>query len=604
VTARCARTRTLLAAAATAWLAAAPHPAGAVEPPTEIPVGPNSLGPCPGGTAIAPTQVLQGQFPASLGGATVMLPVEVPPGTTQFRVRYCWEGGGSTVDLGLWSAREGAEPWGVAQFRGWGGSSHPDVAVSARGFSSEAAYLADPKGYVAGHTTRGFLPGPIDAGVWAVELGVAVVSETDADGHADWRVEVELSSDPAFAAPPYEPEPYDETPADPEPGWYAGDLHVHAEHSALGDATMTETFDYAFRPLEEGGAGLDFVTLSDYVTSSAWGEIGRYQALHPGKLVIRSTEIITYRGHANQHASLRYVDHRTGPVYELEPDGGLVPLRPARPPAELFAEVRDAGGVVQLNHVTTCPSTTAFCRRTCRGCPWDYDDAETGFERVDAIEVHNGSRFAYDLFTAAAIAFWEEALAAGHRIAAVGSSDSHHAGVANDATQSPIGEATTVVYAEELSEAGILAGLRAGHTYVKLFGNDGPDLRFEAFGDEGGSGIPGDALADRSATLRASVLGLAAGEPPHRLELVRNGTAVEAVEVATPGGTHDFRAETPGRYRLELEREGVIQALTSPIYLPEAPAAGPALAALATIAALSTRPRGHARSRRHPGAAG
>ena len=54
-------------------------------------------------------------------------------------------------------------------------------------------------------------------------------------------------------------------------------MHVHAEHSALGDATMTETFDFAFKPLSEGGAGLDFVTLSDYVVPSAWGEIGRYQ---------------------------------------------------------------------------------------------------------------------------------------------------------------------------------------------------------------------------------------------------------------------------------------------------------------------------------------
>ena len=57
----------------------------------------------------------------------------------------------------------------------------------------------------------------------------------------------------------------------PARGWYAGDFHVHAEHSALGDATMTETFGFAFKPLSQGGAGLDFITLSDYVVPTRVG---------------------------------------------------------------------------------------------------------------------------------------------------------------------------------------------------------------------------------------------------------------------------------------------------------------------------------------------
>jgi hypothetical protein len=65
----------------------------------------------------------------------------------------------------------------------------------------------------------------------------------------------------------------------------------------------------------------------------------------------------------------------------------------------------------------------------------------------------------------------------GHRIAAVGSSDSHKAGRVESSTGSPIGHATTVVYARELSEQEIREGVRAGHTYVKLLGNEGPDLR-------------------------------------------------------------------------------------------------------------------------------
>ena len=565
----------------------------------QIPIGPNSLGACPG-AAITPSQVVFGQFPVALMGSYVMLPIDVPEGTTQLRVKYCYEGGGNTVDLGLWQSRDGVTPWSTPQFRGWGGSSHPDVAVTQQGFSSEAEYLAEPRGYVPGRTTRGFLPGPIPAGTWAAELGVGAVSETDADQLADFRVEIELSSDPAYAADPYVPAAYDETPASNQAGWYAGDMHVHAEHSALGDATMTEVFDYAFSPFGQNGAGLDFITLSDYVTSSAWGEIGRYQPLYPGKLVIRSAEIITYHGHAMNHGSALYVDHRTGPVYELAPNGVVTLLRPATPPSAILAAVVDAGGIAQLNHVTTCPSNTAYCRRTCRGCPWDYSSEETQYSEVASIEVQSGSFFKYELFTKPAIAFWDAALAAGEHIAAVGSSDSHQAGIA-DATESAIGRATTVVYANSLSEQGILDGVRAGHTYVKLFGNDGPDVRLEASGDQGGSGIMGDSIPDHSATLVATVSGIEIGANQHFVKLFRNGVLIDSVPIDAPGGVQLFRAESPGRYRVQVERDrktpmnqtlaDVIVVLTSPVYVPEPGAVATTLAAVAALMLLR-RPHG------------
>ena len=190
-------------------------------------------------------------------------------------------------------------------------------------------------------------------------------AEGDADGKVGWRVEIDFADDPAFADEPYRPTRFDKRPASRKPGWYAGDFHVHAEHSGYGDATMTETFDYAFRPVADGGAGLDFITLSDYVSGSAWGEIGRYQPLHPGKQIVRSAEVITYRGHTNNHGSARFVDYREGPVFELRPDGaagaGARHPRPARalrrgaplrrldadqPPDDLPAGQPSGGGVL------------------------------------------------------------------------------------------------------------------------------------------------------------------------------------------------------------------------------------------------------------------
>ncbi len=240
-----------------------------------------------------------------------MLPFEVPRATTAVRVKYCFDqpdapvstpvvSARHTLDLGLYGPRrEGSRTWGMPEFRGWGGSSHPDVTVSAEGFSSEAEYTARPRIDPPGKTTRAFRPGPIRPGLWAVELGVAAVVPRalgDFDGKVGWRVEIELSDDPAFADEPYEPAAYDPRPARGGAGWYAGDMHVHAEHSAYGDATMREAFDYAFAPLSSGGAGLDFLALSDYVSGSSWGEIGRHQPRYPGRQVIRSAEVITTAG--------------------------------------------------------------------------------------------------------------------------------------------------------------------------------------------------------------------------------------------------------------------------------------------------------------------
>jgi hypothetical protein len=523
-----------------------------------------------------PDKVITGEFGTELAKSFVMLPFEVPRGSTSIRVKYCWdrpESGTSshTLDLGLYEPRGGrSRLWGADEFRGWGGSSHPDVTVSAAGFSSEADYTARPRIEPPGKTTRAFLPGRIPGGLWAVELGVAAVipqSEGDLDGRVAWRVEIDLARDPAFADEPYRPARYDRRPAVGRPGWYAGDMHVHAEHSAYGDATMTETFGYAFRPLAEQGAGLDFITLSDYVSGSAWGEIGRHQPLHPGKLIIRSDEVITYRGHANNHGSARFVDYREGPIYERAEDGSLRQLRGDRDPSELFREIHRFGGWTQINHPTIFPPVTPALAAFCRGCFWEYSDEETDFSRVDAYEIATGpSEFGTspNPFTVTAIAEYERLLGLGHRIAAVGSSDSHNAGRTTSITQAPIGMATTVVYAPELSERGIECGVRARHTYVKVTGNSGPDLRFTAR-PRGGSGraIVGDVIRAGGARFRARVRGAAGRE----LQVVKDGATVATVPVTSDPFSYRFDGSGSGRWRLQLMRGALIDTVSTPIWV-------------------------------------
>ena len=567
--------------------AAAHHPLAAAAPAT-----------C-GGAADAtllPHRVITGEFDTSLERSYVMLPFHVPAGTTAVRVRYCHDQPEAptnarikhVLDLGLWQARSAPTAfWNEPEFRGWGGSSHPDVTVSRNGFSSEAEYLANPKLHRSGHTTRGFRPGPLPAGEWAVELGVAAVAaqtEGDSDGKVAWRVEIDISSDPLWESDPYEPAPYDSGPAQPGAGWYAGDFHVHSEHSSLGDATMTETFDFAFKPLGQGGAGLDFVTLSDYVTDTAWGEIGRHQDDHPGKLIVRSSEIITYLGHANNHHSLSYVDHRTGPVYELDTSGALTLRRGARPASELWDGIRAGGGFTQINHPRIFPSEVPGFDFLCRGCPWDYSATASDYARVDAIEIATGPAGLKEdpqpgpnPFTPLAIQFWESAIDDGgpnrNLIAAVGSSDSHNAGRTPDpVTQAPIGQATTMVYAGELSEDGIQRGVQARHTYVKLFGNDGPDLRFEATvpGAGGPPAIMGDVVRSAAAEFTARVLGAgpsAARPGTYTLFVLKDGLPLLAAPVTGDDFSFPFPSAGPGRYRLQVQRGSAIEAVSSPIWL-------------------------------------
>ncbi len=531
--------------------------------------------PCPG-RPIETDRIVTGDFGAELAKSYVMVPFDVPRGATAIRVKYCFdqpESGTSrhTLDLGLYEPRRGPSAvWGMDEFRGWGGSSHPDVTVSSEGFSSEAEYTASPRLDPPGKTTRAFLPGPIRPGLWAAELGVAAVigaAEGDADGRVAWRVEIDFADDPAFADEPYRPTRYDRRPARREPGWYAGDFHVHAEHSALGDATMAETFGFAFRPLAEGGAGLDFVTLSDYVSGSAWGEIGRYQPFFPGKLIVRSAEVITYRGHTNNHGSARVVDYREGPILERLPDGSLRALRGARDPRELFGEVHRFGGWTQINHPTIFPPVSPAAAALCRGCFWEYSDEETDPSQVDSFEIATGPADiggTQNPFTVTAIAEYERLLGLGHRIAAVGSSDSHDAGSGTGIFDAPIGEATTVVYAGELSEDGVRCAVQSRHTYVKVSGNSGPDLRFSArpYGGHRRA-IVGDVVRAPGARFRVRVTG---GEG-RELLVIKDGVTIATVPVTGTRFVHRFEGLGSGRWRVQLQRGALIDTVSSPIWV-------------------------------------
>lgn len=531
---------------------------------------------CPGAALGSDRRVFTGTFDESLEGSYVLVPFDVPEGATRVGVKVCYDQPPSptsaqikhTLDLGLYEARGSDGTYDEDEFRGWGGSSRPSVLVTPE------------------EATVGFKPGAIPAGEWAAEIGVAAVAgvaEGDPDESVAWRLEIFTGSNAADLDRAWVPAAYDETPADKQTRWYTGDFHVHAEHSSPNDASMEKTFDYAFTQPPDG-AGLDFITLSDYVTDRHWDEIGHLQDEYPGKLVMRSAEVITYRGHINNHGSATYVDYRTGPIFELR-EGKLTEVRGPQAASRIFDDIHAAGGYTQVNHPTTFPAVVPGFSNLCRGCSWEYSDEETKWDEVDAFEVQtgpagtsepHGHELGPNPFAPLAIQWWDELRAAGHRITAVGSSDSHHAGDGNGTTQSPIGEATTVVYAKELSEEGVQDAIEAGHAYVKFFSPQGPDLRFDAVALKGpgngkGKGRPkammGDVLPVESAHFVARVMGAAPSPEIRTLLVLKDGVPFRSMAVDSNDFVFEFDAEGEGDYRLQLQRGTAIEALSNPITL-------------------------------------
>jgi hypothetical protein len=279
--------------------------------------------------------------------------------------------------------------------------------------------------------------------------------------------------------------------------------------------------------------------------------------------------VITYRGHTNNHGSAHFVDYREGPIHVLRQDGTTQLVRGSRDPSAVFAEVHRFGGWTQVNHPTIFPPTSTQAASFCRGCFWEYSDAETDWSQVDAYEIATGPAdiggTTQNPFTVTAIAEYERLLGLGHKIAAVGSSDSHDAGHGAGPFDAPIGEARTVVYAPALSERGIRCAVKARHTYVKVPGASAPDLRFTArpWGRSWKRAIVGDVIRASGASFRVRVL----GGLGRQLLVVKDGVTVETVPVTSDDFVHRFHGQAPGRWRVQLMSGQLIDTVSSPIWL-------------------------------------
>lgn len=376
----------------------------------------------------------------------------------------------------------------------------------------------------------GGIPGPMPAGEWQVQIDIAHVNEV-ADYHLQVFAEygqVETASLPVF------PEGH---VVRAEPGWYRGELHSHSIESD-GACTVEQVVRAA------ASAGLDFLALTDHFTTSQWLRLAPLVAQTPLAL-LRSCEITSHQGHANMHGLKKWVD-----VFVDRPDWSMNQAADA---------VHAQGGLFCVNHPYSGE------------CSWRAFDFD--WKKADLIEIYHALEGPNNHQQ---VTLWDHLLSQGCRLVGVGGTDSHHPTRGNHA----LGRLVTWVYATELSEQGILKGLKAGNVFVSR----GAELRFFARNARGEEAEMGSRVESY-------------GEPvtfhlKHRATtslccfIYRNGLLWESRKLEDSSGEwreHRFsvKPELGGIFRVELHQAfdhpdyagidwhdfSTVQALSNPIWM-------------------------------------
>jgi hypothetical protein len=293
--------------------------------------------------------------------------------------------------------------------------------------------------------------------------------------------------------------------------------------------------------------GLDFVVFTEHNTTSHVRELTALQPYFDRLLLIPGMEMTTFQGHANAFNLREPVDFRVGS--STVPDWNT-----------LLKEAARKGAIVSINHPRVPTG------EECMGCGWSPNPA-VDMSLVQGVEVVNG----HDVESATAgLPFWEEQLQLGHRLTAIGGSDTHD--VTSTKTQPPpgrIGVPITVVHARELSAEGIIAGIRSGNVFVDTAGTRDRMLEFTArhANKQVAMGESLQLNGRRNVSFDVRVAQIAGGT----IEIVRDGAVTRRAPITDATHSLTFE-ETFDRKRHWVrvnvrDEQGKLALIGNPIYL-------------------------------------
>ena len=413
--------------------------------------------------------VLTGKLSGKDHQTYVKAPFEVPEGVERITIEFSYTGKDqrTVVDLGLY------DPNGL---RGWSGGNKTSFTV-ARNDASPS-----------------YLPGPISPGKWHLLLGIPNIRK---------NIEATYTARVTFiGGDPIPQTGFLKAPIDAKPNWYRGDFHSHTGHSDGNCNSLSgkRIPCPAFRTLEAARlANLNFISVTEHNTVSHHSVLRELQAYYDTLLIIPGREITTFFGHMNA----------IGPMAPLEFQLGSNQLPIVD---DLSKDVKRQGGIISINH-PGMPSG-----EDCMGCGFVAPNVD--YSLLDAVEIANGGtmhlvKSAEGIFSH--IPKWESLLNDGFRLTGIGGSDNHDPDASLD-RQLPVGQPATVVYAKELSQAGILDGVRSGRVFIDVTGNSQAMVDIVAKGPDNIANMGGViALRPRkSASVMIDVRNSAAG----RVELV------------------------------------------------------------------------------------
>lgn len=437
------------------------------------------------------------------------IPFTVLEGTREITVNFNYDRSErTTIDLGL------LDPSG---FRGWSGGNKNQFVITQN------------------FATPSYNSGPIAGGIWNVLLGVPNIREGQV---SDYEIEVTLRCGLA---------PEDQAAAgDRGADWYVGDLHTHTAHSdGSCDSLLGESVPCpAYLSLEAAAREkLDFISITEHNSVSQNAMNLELQNYFDSVLLVPGREVTTFYGHANVFGTTEFVDFRL--QSDSEKNAGY-----------LHSQVEGLGAIMSINH----PGSPSG--EDCMGCGWILDD--TDYSKIAAMEIVNVGYV--DMPRGKAhIDFWEQKLNEGYRITGIGGSDNHRA-TRPISHPSAVGNPRTWIYAESLSVASLLAGIRSGKAYVDASAGEIRLLDFTVGSTEMGGEL---AVTESPITLSLDWQ----SEELLRPVVIHQGEEInlsneKLLDSSYRGELNANSLTLPGWVRVNLVNEdGAIRLLTNPVYL-------------------------------------